>query len=127
MIDDPKVFWGVKFYNTLFELQPALEPLFANKSNQAEILVLAMDGIINLLSVYEQSQLVSLLQTLAQRHVQYQAKPEHYESVGLAIIQTHSKMLGESLTSEMKSAWIELWSFICTVMIPEQINHLLAR
>lgn len=67
--------------------------------------------------------LVSVLQALAERHVQYQTKAKHYVPVGLAIITTFEKMLGDQFDDNTKTAWVELWSLICSVMIPAHVKQ----
>ncbi|ASC73225.1 Flavohemoprotein [Halomicronema hongdechloris C2206] len=68
-------------------------------------------------------ELIPILQDLAERHVQYQTKAKHYSPVGLAIVTTFERMLGDRFNDDTKAAWVELWSLICSVMIPAHVKR----
>jgi methyl-accepting chemotaxis protein len=60
---------------------------------------------------------------LAERHVSYNVKAEHYGTVGLALVATLERTLGSQFDAPTKAAWVELWSLICTVMIPVHVQQ----
>ncbi|BAY07801.1 globin domain-containing protein [Calothrix sp. NIES-2098] len=133
LISDSLGFWGLEFYDTLFELDPALKPLFKNKFNQSRMLTQMVDAALGLLpgtidpvlgeeKTEIDPQLIPILVDLASKHVSYNVKAGHYETVGLALVSTLQKTLGSNFDVETKAAWVELWSLICTVMIPEHIK-----
>jgi hemoglobin-like flavoprotein len=68
-------------------------------------------------------QLIPILVDLAARHVSYNVKAEHYGTVGLALVTTLERTLGNRIDAQTKAAWIELWSLICTVMIPAHVQQ----
>ena len=68
-------------------------------------------------------QLLPILVDLAARHVSYNVKAEHYGTVGLALVTTLERTLGDRVDAQTKAAWIELWSLICTVMIPAHVQQ----
>ena len=68
-------------------------------------------------------QLLPILVDLAARHVSYNVKAEHYGTVGLALVTTLERTLGSHVDAQTKAAWIELWSLICTVMIPAHVQQ----
>lgn len=126
-------FWGLEFYDKLFELNPALKPLFKNKFNQSQMLTQMVDAALGLLpgtidpvlgeeKTEIDPQLIPILRDLASRHVSYQIKVGDYETVGLALVSTLAKTLGNNFDGETQAAWVELWSLMCTVMIPEHIK-----
>ncbi|NEP20321.1 MAG: hypothetical protein F6J97_26150 [Leptolyngbya sp. SIO4C1] len=134
LVSDPIGFWGLQFYDILFEIEPALKPLFKNKFQQGKMLTEMVDAALSLLPgtfdamlgeerLEIDPQLIPILQDLAERHVHYQTKAKHYSPVGLAIITTFERMLGNRFNEQAKAAWVELWSLICSVMIPAHVKQ----
>lgn len=129
VVADPLGVWGLQFYDTLFDLDPALQPLFTNTFTQSTMLTEMVDAALRLLpGVLDKAlgeeqtainpQLLPILVELAKRHVAYHVKAAHYGTVGLALVTTLERTLGSRVDAPTKAAWIELWSLICTVMIP---------
>jgi hemoglobin-like flavoprotein len=134
LVADPLGFWGLQFYDTLFELDSALKPLFKNTFTQSKMLTEMVDAALGLLpGVLDQAlgtektaidpQLIPILVDLAARHVSYNVKAEHYGTVGLALVTTLERTLRNRVDAQTKAAWIELWSLICTVMIPAHVQQ----
>jgi hemoglobin-like flavoprotein len=134
LVADPLGFWGLQFYDTLFELDSALKPLFKNTFTQSKMLTEMVDAALGLLpGVLDQAlgtektaidpQLLPILVDLAARHVSYNVKAEHYGTVGLALVTTLERTLRNRVDAQTKAAWIELWSLICTVMIPAHVQQ----
>jgi nitric oxide dioxygenase len=104
------------FYNRLFELDPALRPLFkGNMKQQGQKLMKALativSGLTNLDSV------VPMIQELGVRHLAYGVADDHYDTVGAALIWTLEQGLGEAFTDDVKAAWIEAYNLISSTMI----------
>jgi hemoglobin-like flavoprotein len=134
LVADPLGWWGLQFYDTLFALNPALKPLFKNTFTQSKMLTEMVDAALGLLpGVLDQAlgtektaidpQLLPILVDLAARHVSYNVKAEHYGTVGLALVTTLERTLRNRVDAQTKAAWIELWSLICTVMIPAHVQQ----
>lgn len=134
LVSDPVGFWGLQFYDVLFEIEPSLKPLFKNKFQQAKMLTEMINAALNLLpGTFDETlgeerleidpKLIPVLQDLAKRHLQYQTKAKHYEPIGLAIVTTFDRMLGARFDNDTKAAWVELWSLICSVMIPAHVEQ----
>jgi hemoglobin-like flavoprotein len=134
LVADPLGWWGLQFYDTLFALNPALKPLFKNTFTQSKMLTEMVDAALGLLpGVLDQAlgaektaidpQLLPLLVDLAARHVSYNVKAEHYGTVGLALVTTLERTLESHFDAQTKAAWVELWSLICTVMIPAHVQQ----
>ena len=92
---------SAQFYATLFAAHPEIRTLFpADLSDQgrklAATLALVVDGI------EDWERLEPVLAALARRHVGYGVKPDHYEAVGTALIQTLSQA---GATPEQTAAW----------------------
>ena len=104
------------FYTKLFELDPAVKPLF-DKSDMAEqgkklmqMITAAVKGLDNL------GELVPAVQKLGERHNTYGVKAEHYDTVGAALLDTLEKGLGDAFSPETKEAWTITYSTLASVM-----------
>jgi hemoglobin-like flavoprotein len=104
------------FYGRLFELDPALRPMFA-KSDMAEqrkklmtMLTMVVRGMDRL------DQLVVGIQQLGKRHAGYGVTDAHYATVGAALLWTLEQGLGEAFTDEVKEAWTATYTLLAGVM-----------
>lgn len=107
------------FYAKLFELDPALEPLFPKGEEAMKVqgnkLMTMLGSAVAGLSDLEA--LIPILQDLAVRHVEYRVKPEHYATVGAALLSTLEVGLGDDFTPEVKEAWAGVYGTMSSVMI----------
>jgi nitric oxide dioxygenase len=105
------------FYNNLFTMYPAAEPLFANTNmiSQREKLIKSLVLVVNNLRSPEF--LADTLKGLGSRHVEYGALPEHYPLVGNALLVTFEEYLGDEWTEEVKAAWVEAYGAITEIML----------
>ena len=106
---------GDIFYKTLFEYAPELKPLFkSDLKDQSKKLVttlaLAVKGLDDL------DKLVPVLHQLAERHVDYGVKAEHFTPVGNALLSTLKQGLGDDFTPEVRQAWVETFRVVATTM-----------
>lgn len=103
------------FYAKLFELDPAVKPMFTSDIKEQgkklmSTLTLAVKGLDDL------EKLIPAVQSLGVRHVDYGVKAEHYDIVGEALLYTLGKGLGEAYTPEVEDAWTETYVTLATVM-----------
>lgn len=103
------------FYNKLFEMDPALKPLFKGdiKDQGAKLMSMigtAVNGLDNLDSI------VPAVQNLGKNHVKYGVEESHYDTVGGALLYTLEKGLGDDFTPDVKDAWTEVYNTLATVM-----------
>ena len=107
------------FYTKLFELDPALKPLFPSGDEamveQGNKLMMMLSSAVAGLSNLEM--LVPVLQNLGKRHVEYKVKPSHYATVGSALLDTLATGLGDDFTPEVKEARTSVYGTMATVMI----------
>jgi hemoglobin-like flavoprotein len=103
------------FYQNLFAMDPALKPLF--KGDMAEqgkklmkMIATAVNGLDRLDAI------VPAVQDLARRHVAYGVKPQHYDTVGAALLQTLEQGLGAAFTPAVKQAWTTVYVLLATTM-----------
>lgn len=103
------------FYGKLFELDPALKPLFTSDiKEQGKKLMTMITVAVRGLSDLEK--LVPAVQDLGRRHVAYGVKDEHYATVGTALLWTLEKGLGDAFTQEVKEAWAATYGVLATTM-----------
>lgn len=105
------------FYGKLFELDPALKPLFkqSDMKEQGKKLMQMITAAVKGLDTL--GELVPAVQALGSRHVKYGVEASHYETVGAALLDTLEKGLGDEFTPETKVAWTITYTTLATVMI----------
>ena len=105
------------FYGKLFELDPALRPLFPDemadqKKKLMTMISFAVEGLTNL------EELVPKVQDLGRRHATYfEVTPPMYDTVGAALLDTLEKGLGDSWDEEHKEAWALVYGVLSKTMI----------
>jgi hemoglobin-like flavoprotein len=104
------------FYERLFELDPALRPLFrASLHEQGQKLMTALAAVVGGLTRWDRVEPV--LRELGRRHVAYGVRPDHYDTVGDAFLWALDRGLGDSFTAEVKSAWEAAYRAVAGAMI----------
>ena len=103
------------FYDRLFELDPALKPLFRSdiKSQGRKLTSMINTAVVNLGSL---GSIVPAVQDLGRRHVRYGVEPAHYATVGSALLWTLEKGLGDSFTPATREAWTKAYTTLAGVM-----------
>ena len=103
------------FYARLFELDPTLRRLFKGDLRQQgqklmQMLSLAVVGLDRL------DKLVPAAQAFGARHCTYGVEPNHYDTVGAALLWTLEYGLGAAFTAEVKEAWATVYSLLADAM-----------
>jgi hemoglobin-like flavoprotein len=107
---------GLLFYEHLFALDPSLRSLFPKDLlQQSAKLMQMLESAVN--SLDKLDDLVPVVQQLAKRHVKYGVKPQHYQTVGEALLNTLVDGLGDALSDQSYVAWKELYSMLSETMI----------
>jgi hemoglobin-like flavoprotein len=110
---------GETFYSRLFEVAPAVRPMFkGDQKDQARKLMNMVTLIISKLQKLDD--ILNEIKMLAQRHNKYGAKPEHYKVVGECLLWTLKKGLAEKWNKELEEAWIAVYSILSNAMIQNQ-------
>ncbi len=104
------------FYARLFELDPSLRPLFkgdmkAQGAKLMDMIAVAVRGLSNL------DRIVPAVQDLGVRHSGYGVTPDHYDTVGSALLWTLEKGLGEQFTDDVQEAWTAAYILLSSTMI----------
>ena len=104
------------FYGRLFEIAPAVQPLFpGDMTEQRRKLMAGLAFVVRGLS--DLPSILPAASALAKRHVEYGAKPEHYPVVGEALLWTLARALGPRWTPEVASAWTAAYTTLSDFMI----------
>jgi hemoglobin-like flavoprotein len=118
------------FYYQLFELDPALERLFrkADMAKQRKVLMQTLSVVVKNLDRLDT--IVPAIEALGRRHAGYGVRPEHYETVGVALLWTLEQALGDAFDEETRNAWTIAYSTLASAMIaaadqrqPAYIDH----
>lgn len=103
------------FYGKLFELDPALRPLFRNDiQTQGRKLMTMLNAAVRGLDHLDA--LAPAVKDLGQRHARYGVTAEHYGTVALALLWTLERGLGDGFTPEVRHAWTEAYTVLATMM-----------
>jgi len=103
------------FYARLFELDPALRPLFkGDMKRQGAMLMSMIASAVRGLS--DPNALVPVLTALGRRHAGYGVMDAHYTTVAEALLWTLEQGLGDEFTPETRSAWVAAYTMMATVM-----------
>jgi len=103
------------FYNRLFELDPALRPMFTTDIEKQgrklmQMLAVAVAGLDDLTA------LVPAVRALGKRHVGYGVQDAHYEAVADALIWTLATGLGDAFNLEVRDAWATVYWILADTM-----------
>jgi nitric oxide dioxygenase len=109
---------AVMFYDRLFEMAPQVKAMFpTDMTEQRKKLMATLAVVVNGLSNLES--ILPAAAALAQRHVAYGAKAEHYPVVGSALLWTLEKGLGDGWTPDIASAWTAAYGTLSGFMIEQ--------
>lgn len=104
------------FYASLFEMDPSLKSLFKDDMvEQGNKLMTMLDAAVKLLD--DPDELIPAVQKLGERHVGYGVEPEHYKTVGAALLKTVETGLGDEYTISVKRAWTAVYKILADTMI----------
>jgi hemoglobin-like flavoprotein len=104
------------FYQRLFALDPGLQALFkGDMKRQRRVLMVAIATVIH--GLKNQAAIVPLLEELGRRHVGYGVRPEHYRTVGEALLGALAEALKGAFTPEVRQAWAEAYDLIASAML----------
>lgn len=103
------------FYGKLFELDPALRPLFKGDIKEQGRKLMVMIGLA-VKGLDDLSALVPAVKDLGRRHAGYGVKAGDYTTVATALLWTLEKGLGDAFTPEVKAAWTETYMVLAKTM-----------
>ena len=103
------------FYDKLFELDPALKPLFRGDMVEQGRKLMTMIGTA-VVGLSRPDELIPAVQALGARHVGYGVQDMHYDTVAAALLDTLGKGLGDAFTPEVKDAWVAVYTVLAKTM-----------
>jgi nitric oxide dioxygenase len=105
----------IMFYDRLFELDPSLRRMFHGPlDGQARKLAHVLTVVVKGLS--RPQQILPAVEELGRRHLTYGVRPEHYATVGAALLWTLQNGLGDAFTPEVREAWTSAYLFLSSTM-----------
>lgn len=103
------------FYAKLFDLDPSLRPMFKGDiKRQGELLMTMLGAAVKGLN--DLDALIPAVKQLGARHVGYGVIDTHYATVGNALLYTLAAALGSAFTSDVRDAWLAVYSLLTNVM-----------
>lgn len=105
------------FYDRLFELDPALRPLFARTDMTAQHRIVMQTFKVVVASLDEFDTIVPFIRALGRVHARYGVRQEHYDTVGAAFMWTLDRGLGDAFDDETADAWATAYDTLASVMI----------
>ena len=105
------------FYARLFAAAPSVEPLFADTDLPEQKKMLLATLLLLRRSLRDLGAIVPKLRELGRRHVAYGVRPEHYYTVGAALLWTLEQGLGDAFTPAVHNAWASAYGTLAAVMI----------
>jgi NAD(P)H-flavin reductase/hemoglobin-like flavoprotein len=104
------------FYATLFSLDPELREMFPTAmGGQRDRLLSALGHIVS--HVDDADTLTEFVGHLGRDHRRFEVRPEHFPTVGRALLHTLAHGLGSAWTEELASDWAEAYGVVSSVMV----------
>lgn len=104
------------FYRRLFEIDPTLRKLFAHSDMAEQRKKLMMVIGMAVRSLDQLDDLIPAVEALGRKHVAYGVTTDHYDTVASALIWTLEQGLGSAFTEKVRSAWVETYTILASVM-----------
>ena len=113
---DPDAF-STYFYHTVIDNSEELKNIFRNSDLKVQKVEL-VKGFLMIFSFLESSVgLKVFLQNLGVRHVCYEVKTHHYETIKACLLETLKHIHRTDWNDELESSWPEFIDFICEHML----------
>lgn len=104
------------FYRHLFTADPAIGHMFkGNMAEQGQRLMQMIGSAVALLD--QPAKLMPVLCRLGARHAGYGVQPQHYDTVGAALLRTLAQSLGEAFDEDTCDAWCEMLGIVSRTML----------
>ncbi len=106
----------LEFYDDLFKMAPAVEPMFRNTTKEKQGQKLYNSLVILVENIRNPEAIQEILEPLGQDHVGYGAQLAHYPVVGECLINTISKLNGDQWSSDHEQAWLNTYQTVVDLM-----------
>ena len=102
------------FFEKLFELDPALRPMFPDEIQvQGRKMFRTLLVIVNALN--DPNAILDMVKALSKRHIGYGVKEAHYGTVGEALVRTIGEALGDAASHEIDTAWLAAYTLVADI------------
>lgn len=105
-----------RFYERLFEIAPELRPMFRTDMAEQGMRFMSTLGVI-LDHLDRPEALERYLDDLARGHAAYGVRPEHFQPMGQALIDTMRETLGDAFPRGADTAWKTAYDELAQEMI----------
>ena len=106
---------AARFYQRLFTLDPLVRPLFPDDLTAQGRKLMDMLGLV-VHGLPRVDTILPAVQALGRRHVQYGVQPEHYQTVGAALLWALEQELGAAWTPAVRDAWTTAYTVLAELM-----------
>ncbi|MGY3572758.1 NO-inducible flavohemoprotein [Vibrio paucivorans] len=117
------------FYQRMFSHNPELKDIFnmthQHTGRQGVALFEAIAAYAK--HIENLAALTSAVERIAHKHTSFNIQPEHYQIVGLHLIETLRELAGEAFTPEVEEAWTAAYLFLAQVFIDREGELYLQR
>ena len=103
------------FYDRLFALDPLLRPMFKSDLRDQGRKLMQMIGVV-VSGLNKLEEIVPKIEALGRGHAGYGVRPEHYDTVGAALLWTLKQGLDEAFTPDVELAWAEAYTLLAATM-----------
>jgi len=106
----------VRFYQELFERNPALRPLFTTDMGEQRV-KFAQKLTEIVWSMPRLSELLIHTRALGARHVGYGVRATDYQTVGDSLIAALAAVLGDEFDAQTREAWVLAYNIVAETML----------
>ena len=105
-----------RFYSLLFERYPQVRPMFARTDlpKQKQMLVSALSLLVA--NLEKPDVLKGVLGPLGAKHSAYGVRDEHYDAVGLCLLDAMAEIAGPLWTDDLTREWSTTYGAVATLM-----------
>jgi len=107
---------STRFYDALFARDPSLRAMFRDDlEGQGMRFMSTLKTIVNALDSEEE--LVAKMADLARMHQILGIQPAQFDTMGEALMETFTQLLGDAFTPELEAAWRKAYGRISQAML----------
>lgn len=103
------------FYKRLFEIDPAVRPMFKGDMQEQGRKLMQMIGLA-VTGLSTPNEILGLVADLGRKHAEYGVVDAHYDTVRSALLWILGEGLGAEFTPDVEAAWREAYDFLAKVM-----------
>ncbi len=105
-----------RFYTLLFERYPQVKPMFSrtNMATQKQMLVSALSLLVA--NLEKPDVLKGVLAPMGAKHAGYGVRDEHYDAVGLCLLDAMAEIAGPLWTDDLTREWSSTYGAVAGLM-----------